>query len=105
MNARIALVAGLVSLLALATGCARPDVVPVATSARVVPTNRLPAVGPGALESARPFEMASAPHRQPAILPTTTRDRAPTATVRAQPRPMMLVPATALDRTMVDHHR
>jgi hypothetical protein len=110
MYARLALVAGFVSLLATAAGCARPDVVPVATPARTVPAYRLQAVGPTGLEPAQPFAVAAA--SPPAALPTATRDRAPSgairgpAVVRFSPPPMMMrVSATPLDGSLRDHRR
>jgi hypothetical protein len=107
MNARWALVAGFVSLLATAAGCARPDLTLVAASPRPVPAYRVPANGYAELEPASRFGVATAPRLRVAM-----RDQAPTAVVRevpvvriSQPRTMMRFSGNARDGALRDHRR
>jgi len=112
MNARLALVAGFVSLLAAGTGCARPDFTPVAASPRTVLAYRVPASGSAELEPTPRFEVATAPRLPTVALRTATRNQAPTAAVRqvpvvrvSQPCTIMRVSGNALDGALRDHRR
>jgi hypothetical protein len=61
MNTRIALVAGLVSLLATAAGCARPDVAPAAASPRSIVAYGVtadPVAAPQSVDRSARFEVA-----------------------------------------------